>query len=78
MKLYLKILRSIEIQEKQRIYQWRQKGQDPGMEDLPGYIAAGSDMNALPRDAQFDDETNIQLITFKIQSALNYGKYMSL
>ena len=74
MKLYLKIIRSIELQEKQKIYQWRQKGQDPGMEALPGYIAAGSDMNALPRDARFDVDRILEAFSIYSLGTLNNGK----
>ena len=48
------------------------------MEDLPGYIAAGSDMNALPRDAKFDEEIILEGFVNAIQGKLNNGENMPL
>ena len=44
------------------------------MEHLPGYIAAGSDMNALLRDAQFDKEVILEAYASITQGLLNNGK----
>jgi len=53
------MLRALECSNKQQQITWRDQTDEPVFTDLPGYIAAGSDVTALPSDLLTDEARNL-------------------
>ena len=63
------------VQDRQILYAWRPKGMDPGLENFPGYIAAGSISEDLPRDERFDNERELEQVWDFIIGNTNRGLF---
>jgi len=53
------MLRALESSDKQQQITWRDQTEETVFTDLPGYIAAGSDVNSLPIDLLTDNARNL-------------------
>jgi len=54
------MLRALESSDKQQQITWRDQTDETTFTDLPGYIAAGTDLNSLPIDLLTDDARNLE------------------
>jgi len=53
------MLRALETSDKQQQVTWRDQADEATFTDLPGYVAAGTDVNSLPNDLLTDDARNL-------------------
>ena len=54
---YMRLLRSFEVADKQRLYQWRDRSDDDDeYKALMGWIAAGDDSGKLPKDLRLVED----------------------
>jgi len=52
-------LRALETSDRQQEYTWRDQTNENIFTDLPGYVAAGTDLNSLPSDLLTDSARNL-------------------
>ena len=64
-----KIQRETQLQQRRSLYEW---GDDKTYSDLPGFVKA-ADVKALPKDHQFTEEAQYDLLRAKTNGLVNLG-----
>ena len=53
--VYMKLMRNLEMTERQRLIQWQQRDPESDFVGFPGFIESGDDYFSLPADIRMDE-----------------------